>query len=103
MRTCRIAKPRRRFTKRRVEPRGSRRRPPEQCEYSGSIAGNSVVTLSDGSILHNRRDAHDIIHLNPANGAKTTVGTVPNVDETDGEGGLLGLAISSPRVFASTK
>ncbi len=54
-----------------------------------------LVTLPDGTILYNRRDAHDIIHLNPATGAKTTVGTVPNVDNTDGEGGLTGLAISS--------
>jgi glucose/arabinose dehydrogenase len=54
-----------------------------------------LVTLPDGTILYNRRDAHDIIHLNPATGAKTTVGTVPNVDNTDGEGGLLGLAVSS--------
>ena len=53
-----------------------------------------LTTLPDGTILYNRRDAHDIIHLNPANGSKTTVGTVPNVDETDGEGGLLGLAIA---------
>jgi glucose/arabinose dehydrogenase len=54
-----------------------------------------LVTLPDGTILYNRRDAHDIVNLNPANGAKTTVGTVPNVANTDGEGGLLGLAISS--------
>jgi glucose/arabinose dehydrogenase len=54
-----------------------------------------LVTLPDGTILYNRRDAHDIIHLNPATGAKTTVGTVPNVQSTDGEGGLLGLGISS--------
>ncbi|WP_426513526.1 PQQ-dependent sugar dehydrogenase [Dactylosporangium sp. McL0621] len=54
-----------------------------------------LVTLPDGTILYNRRDAHDIVHLNPATGAKTSVGTVPNVDNTDGEGGLLGLAISS--------
>jgi glucose/arabinose dehydrogenase len=53
-----------------------------------------LVTLPDGTILYNRRDAHDIVHLNPATGAKTSVGTVPNVDNTDGEGGLLGLAIS---------
>ncbi|MFG1807349.1 PQQ-dependent sugar dehydrogenase [Streptomyces sp. NPDC049040] len=53
-----------------------------------------LVTLPDGTILYNRRDAHDIIHLDPATGAKTTVGTVPDVDETDGEGGLLGLAVS---------
>jgi glucose/arabinose dehydrogenase len=53
-----------------------------------------LVTLSDGTILYTRRDAHDIVRLDPATGAKTTVGTVPNVESTDGEGGLLGLAIS---------
>lgn len=58
-----------------------------------------LVTLADGTILYNRRDAHDIIHLNPATGAKVNVGTVPNVRSTNGEGGLLGLAISS--TFAS--
>ncbi|MFG3555866.1 PQQ-dependent sugar dehydrogenase [Micromonospora sp. NPDC047557] len=60
-----------------------------------------LVTLPDGTVLYNRRDAHDIIHLDPATGAKTTVGTVPNVQSTDGEGGLLGLAISSS--FASDR
>ncbi|RFA07186.1 glucose dehydrogenase [Subtercola boreus] len=59
-----------------------------------------LVTLADGSILYSRRDAHDITHLNPATGAKTTLGTVPNVESTDGEGGLLGLAIAPD--FAST-
>ncbi|WIX92199.1 PQQ-dependent sugar dehydrogenase [Amycolatopsis sp. DG1A-15b] len=54
-----------------------------------------LVTLPDGTILYTRRDAHDIVHLNPATGAKTSVGTVPGVDNTDGEGGLLGLAISA--------
>ncbi|MBE8519599.1 PQQ-dependent sugar dehydrogenase [Amycolatopsis sp. H6(2020)] len=53
-----------------------------------------LVTLPDGTVLYTRRDAHDIVHLNPATGAKTSVGTVPGVDNTDGEGGLLGLAIS---------
>jgi glucose/arabinose dehydrogenase len=53
-----------------------------------------LVTLPDGSLLYTRRDAHNIVRLNPATGAKTTVGTVPNVASTDGEGGLLGLAIS---------
>jgi len=53
-----------------------------------------VVTLPDGAILYSRRDAHDIVRLDPATGAKTTVGTVPNVASTDGEGGLLGLAIA---------
>ncbi|MGW3887838.1 PQQ-dependent sugar dehydrogenase [Micromonospora chokoriensis] len=54
-----------------------------------------LVTLPDGNVLYNRRDAHDIIQLNPTTGAKTNLGTVPNVQSTDGEGGLLGLAISS--------
>ena len=54
-----------------------------------------VVTLPDGSILYNRRDAHDMVRLDPKTGAKVTVGTVPNVENTDGEGGLLGLAISA--------
>ncbi|WP_433223354.1 PQQ-dependent sugar dehydrogenase [Dactylosporangium sp. CS-047395] len=53
-----------------------------------------IATLPDGSILYTRRDAHDIVKLNPATGARTTVGTVPNVQSTDGEGGLMGLAIS---------
>jgi glucose/arabinose dehydrogenase len=44
-------------------------------------------------VLYSRRDAQDIIALNPATGAKKSVGTVPNVQGTDGEGGLLGLAI----------
>jgi glucose/arabinose dehydrogenase len=77
---------------------------------TGAACGNSVcavrqlttdtdipwglVTLPDGTIVYNRRDAHDIVRLNPATGAKTTVGSVPNVSSTDGEGGLLGLAIS---------
>ena len=58
-----------------------------------------MVTLPDGTILYGRRDAKDIVRLNPATGAKATVGTVPNVQSTDGEGGLLGLAISP--TFAS--
>ena len=53
-----------------------------------------LATLPDGTILYTRRDAHDIVRLDPATGAKTNVGTVPNVQSTDGEGGLLGLAIS---------
>ncbi|MDT8912265.1 PQQ-dependent sugar dehydrogenase [Amycolatopsis sp. PS_44_ISF1] len=53
-----------------------------------------LVTLPDGTVLYSRRDAHDIIHLDPATRTTTTVGTVPGVDDTDGEGGLLGLALS---------
>ena len=54
-----------------------------------------VATLPDGTLLYARRDAHDIVLLNPVSGAKTTIGTLPAVAGTDGEGGLLGLAITS--------
>src|SRR5579859_1533569 len=59
-----------------------------------------LVTLPDGTILFNERDAHDIIHLDPKTGAKKSIGTVPNVQSTDGEGGLTGLAIN-PVSFSS--
>jgi glucose/arabinose dehydrogenase len=59
-----------------------------------------LVTLPDGTILYNQRDAHAIVHLRPATGAKKTIGTVPNVESTDGEGGLTGLEIN-PVSFAS--
>src|SRR6185312_13628765 len=52
-----------------------------------------LVTLSDGTLLYSRRDAQNIVRLDPATGQKTSTGTVPNVQSTDGEGGLLGLAI----------
>ncbi len=53
-----------------------------------------LVALPDGTVLYSRRDAHDIVRLDPATGVKTKVGDVPNVQGTDGEGGLLGLAIT---------
>ncbi len=53
-----------------------------------------LLTLPDGSVLYSRRDAQTIVRLDPATGAKTSVGTVPNVSGTDGEGGLMGLAVS---------
>jgi glucose/arabinose dehydrogenase len=53
-----------------------------------------VAVLPDGDILYSQRDTHDIIRLNPVTGAKTNVGKVPNVSGTDGEGGLLGIAIT---------
>jgi glucose/arabinose dehydrogenase len=54
-----------------------------------------LVALPDGNILYSQRDTHDIIRLNPVTGAKTTVGNVPNVTGTDGEGGLLGIATTA--------
>ncbi|WP_027345221.1 PQQ-dependent sugar dehydrogenase [Hamadaea tsunoensis] len=53
-----------------------------------------LVELPDGDLLYSRRDAHDIVRLDPVTGTKTSIGTVPNVRGTDGEGGLLGLAVS---------
>ena len=59
-----------------------------------------LVTLPDGTILFNERDSHAIVHLNPRTGAKKTIGTVPNTQSTDGEGGLTGLEIN-PASFAT--
>lgn len=53
-----------------------------------------LVNLPDGTVLYGRRDAQNIVRLDPATGVKTSVGTVPNVQSTDGEGGLMGLALS---------
>jgi glucose/arabinose dehydrogenase len=53
-----------------------------------------LVTLPDGTILFNERDSHAIVHLNPKTGAKKSIGTVPNTQSTDGEGGLTGLEIN---------
>ncbi len=53
-----------------------------------------LVSLPDGTVIYSRRDAKNIVRLNPATGSKTVLGTVPDVDLTDGEGGLLGLAAS---------
>ncbi|MEU4743705.1 PQQ-dependent sugar dehydrogenase [Actinosynnema sp. NPDC023658] len=49
--------------------------------------------LPDGSGVYTRRDAFDVVKLSPS-GARTTLGTVPNVATTNGEGGLLGLQVS---------
>jgi glucose/arabinose dehydrogenase len=59
-----------------------------------------LVTLPDGTILYNERDAQNVIHLDPGTGAKKVVGTVPNVQSTDGEGGLTGLEIN-PASYAT--
>ncbi len=49
--------------------------------------------LPDGSGVYARRDAFDVVKLSPS-GVKTTLGRVPNVVTTNGEGGLLGLEVS---------
>ncbi len=52
-----------------------------------------LAALPDGSVLYSRRDAQDILRLDPVTGVKTSLGVIPNVQGTDGEGGLLGIAI----------
>ena len=52
-----------------------------------------LVQTPDGTVLYGRRDVFDIIAMNPDGSGKRSIGTVPGVEGTDGEGGLLGLAI----------
>jgi glucose/arabinose dehydrogenase len=59
-----------------------------------------LVTLPDGTLLYNRRDAHEIEALDPATGAKRLVGQIPNSSSTNGEGGVMGLEIN-PKTFAA--
>jgi glucose/arabinose dehydrogenase len=49
--------------------------------------------LPDGSALITERDSFKVFKL-AQSGTKTQVGTVPNAVTTDGEGGLLGIAVS---------
>jgi glucose/arabinose dehydrogenase len=52
-----------------------------------------LVALPDGSILYTRRDAQNIVRVDSA-GVRTNVGKVPDVVGSNGEGGLLGLAVT---------
>ncbi|KOX16075.1 glucose dehydrogenase [Saccharothrix sp. NRRL B-16348] len=54
-----------------------------------------LTTLPDGQVLFGRRDAFEIVRLDPATGAKTVVGRVPDAAGTDGEGGVLGIAVAT--------
>ncbi|WP_439381233.1 PQQ-dependent sugar dehydrogenase [Amycolatopsis lexingtonensis] len=54
-----------------------------------------LTTLPDGQVLYGRRDAFEIVHLDPATGTKTVAGRIPDVAGTDGEGGVLGLAVAA--------
>jgi glucose/arabinose dehydrogenase len=53
-----------------------------------------LVTLPDGQLIYGRRDAHDVVRLNPLTGAKATLGSMPNA-QSGAEGGVLGLAASA--------
>ncbi|MEV4277924.1 PQQ-dependent sugar dehydrogenase [Actinoplanes xinjiangensis] len=52
-----------------------------------------LVQVPDGTVLYGRRDVFDIIAMDPDGGNKHSIGTVPGVQGTNGEGGVLGLAI----------
>ncbi len=52
-----------------------------------------LAFLPGGDGIYTERDAQTVIEVTPG-GAKTTLGKIPNVSGTDGEGGLLGLALS---------
>jgi glucose/arabinose dehydrogenase len=54
-----------------------------------------LVQLPDGTVLYGRRDLFDIVAMNPDGTDKHSIGTVPNVAGTNGEGGVLGLAVSA--------
>jgi glucose/arabinose dehydrogenase len=67
---------------------------------SGLTVPWGIDWLPDGNALVGERDSFDIYKVTQA-GQKTKVGKVPDVVTTNGEGGLLGIAVS-PR-FASDK
>jgi glucose/arabinose dehydrogenase len=52
-----------------------------------------------GEILYSRRDALDIIRLDPATGRKSNAGPIPGAQGTGGEGGVMGIATAAD--FAS--
>ncbi|MEV6825242.1 PQQ-dependent sugar dehydrogenase [Amycolatopsis sp. NPDC051102] len=54
-----------------------------------------LTTLPDGQVLYSRRDTFEIVRLDPATGTKTVVGRMPDVAGTDGEGGVLGIAVAA--------
>ncbi|MEU8658240.1 PQQ-dependent sugar dehydrogenase [Actinoplanes philippinensis] len=53
-----------------------------------------LVQISDGTVLYGQRDVFDIMAMNADGSGKRSVGTVPGVQGTNGEGGVLGLAVS---------
>jgi glucose/arabinose dehydrogenase len=53
-----------------------------------------LITLPDGDIIYSRRDALDLVRLDPTTSKVTNLGEVPNSERTRAEGGLLGLAVT---------
>ncbi|MFF0823154.1 PQQ-dependent sugar dehydrogenase [Micromonospora haikouensis] len=73
---------------------------------TSAVCGTTVVTterdlpwglvqLSDGTVLYGRRDLFDVVAMNPDGTDKRSIGSVPNAAGTNGEGGVLGLAVAS--------
>nr|WP_239170726.1 PQQ-dependent sugar dehydrogenase [Actinoplanes xinjiangensis] len=54
-----------------------------------------LAQLPTGEVLYSRRDAFDIVRLDPPTGARTSIGRVPGVQGTDGEGGVMGIAVAA--------
>ncbi|WP_103355652.1 PQQ-dependent sugar dehydrogenase [Amycolatopsis sp. CA-128772] len=54
-----------------------------------------LTTLPDGQVLYSRRDLFEIVRLDPATGQKTVAGRIPDAAGTDGEGGVLGIAVAA--------
>lgn len=52
-----------------------------------------LAFLPNGDGVYSRRDAQDIVKITPS-GQKTSLGKVPGVSGTNGEGGLLGIELS---------
>ncbi|MFF3853639.1 PQQ-dependent sugar dehydrogenase [Micromonospora sp. NPDC002575] len=79
---------------------------------TSAVCGTTVVTterdlpwglvqLPDDTVLYGRRDLFDVVAMNPDGTAKRSIGTVPNAAGTNGEGGVLGLAVAA--TFASDR
>jgi glucose/arabinose dehydrogenase len=54
-----------------------------------------LTQLPDGAVLYSRRDVFDIVRLDPATGVKTSIGRVPGTQGTDGEGGVMAIAVAA--------
>ncbi|MET7638629.1 PQQ-dependent sugar dehydrogenase [Streptomyces sp. NPDC005438] len=65
----------------------------ERTVATGLNSPWGLAPLPDGDLLVSSRDTGRIQHIDAKSGKKTTIGSVPGV-EAEGEGGLLGLAVS---------
>ncbi|WP_129842638.1 PQQ-dependent sugar dehydrogenase [Streptomyces sp. RFCAC02] len=61
---------------------------------SGLDSPWGLVVLPDGDLLVGARDSGEVRHVAVGTGTTTLAGTVPDVADGEGEGGLLGLALA---------